>query len=93
MRTIRYTSEFQEDFKREEKTHQKKLRGQLDEVIKMLADDEVLPHRYKDHPLVDEWQDHRDCHIEPDLVLIYRKPDDTILELVRLGSHSELFEP
>jgi mRNA interferase YafQ len=93
MRTIRYTSEFKEDFKREEKAHQKKLRGELDKVIRMLAGDEVLPHRYKDHPLVDEWQDHRDCHIKPDLVLIYRKPDDTILELVRLGSHSELFEP
>ncbi|MCW5584238.1 MAG: type II toxin-antitoxin system mRNA interferase toxin, RelE/StbE family, partial [Gammaproteobacteria bacterium] len=37
-----------------------------------------------------EWADHRDCHIKPDLVLIYRKPDDDTLELVRLGSHSEL---
>ena len=34
--------------------------------------------------------DHRDCHIRPDLILIYRKPDDASLELVRLGSHSEL---
>jgi mRNA interferase YafQ len=40
--------------------------------------------------LTGEWQDHRDCHIRPDLVLIYRKPDDEVLELVRLGSHSEL---
>src|SRR6266851_2273803 len=38
----------------------------------------------------EEWSDHRDCHIRPDLVLIYRKPDDDSLELVRLGSHSEL---
>ncbi len=37
-----------------------------------------------------EWSDHRDCHIRPDLVLIYRKPDNDSLELVRLGSHSEL---
>lgn len=37
-----------------------------------------------------EWKDHRDCHVKPDLVLIYRKPDDRVLPLVRLGSHSEL---
>jgi mRNA interferase YafQ len=46
--------------------------------------------RYFDHPLGGEWNDHRDCHIRPDLILIYRKPDDASLELVRLGSHSEL---
>ena len=43
-----------------------------------------------DHPLSGEWSDHRDCHIRPDLILIYRKPDETSLELVRLGSHGEL---
>jgi mRNA interferase YafQ len=42
------------------------------------------------HPLIGEWSDHRDCHIKPDLVLIYRKPNPKTLELVRLGSHSEL---
>jgi mRNA interferase YafQ len=40
--------------------------------------------------LTGDWKDHRDCHIRPDLVLIYRKPDADALELVRLGSHSEL---
>jgi mRNA interferase YafQ len=56
----------------------------------MLADDALLPRRYFDHALGGEWNDHRDCHIRPDLVLIYRKPDEAALELVRLGSHSEL---
>ena len=42
----------------------------------MLAKDEPLPRRYFDHPLSGEWSDHRDCHIRPDLILIYRKPDD-----------------
>jgi addiction module RelE/StbE family toxin len=37
-----------------------------------------------------EWNDHRDCYIRPDLVLIYRKPDAQRLQLVRLGSHAEL---
>jgi mRNA interferase YafQ len=56
---------------------------------KPLVKDEPLPRRYFDHPL-GEWSDHRDCHIRPDPILIYRKPDDASLELVRLGSHSEL---
>jgi mRNA interferase YafQ len=49
-----------------------------------------MPARYVDYPLAGEWNDHRDCHIRPDLVLTYPKPDDGALELVRLGSHSEL---
>jgi mRNA interferase YafQ len=60
------------------------------EVVNLLADDTPLHRRNFDHPLSGEWNDHRDCHIRPDLVLIYRKPDNESLELVRLGSHSEL---
>ena len=60
------------------------------EAVNILAADAQLLRRYFDHPLSGEWSDHRDCHIKPDLVLIYRKPDDRNLELVRLGSHSEL---
>ena len=40
--------------------------------------------------LAGEWHDHRDCHIRPDLILIYRKSGDDVLQLVRIGSHSEL---
>jgi mRNA interferase YafQ len=54
------------------------------------ASDTPLPHRYFDHPLSGEWSGFRDCHIRPDLVLIYEKPDAHKLRLVRLGSHSEL---
>jgi mRNA interferase YafQ len=60
------------------------------DVVNLLAADSSLPRRNFDHPLSGEWNDHRDCHISPDLVLIYRKPDEGSLELVRLGSHSEL---
>jgi len=56
----------------------------------MLAADTPLPQRNLDHALSGEWSDHRECHIRPDLILIYRKPDDCSLQLVRLGSHSEL---
>lgn len=60
------------------------------DVVDMLATDKPLLYRNFDHPLTGERNDHRDCHIRPGLVLIDRKPDDTSLELVRLGSHSEL---
>ena len=46
--------------------------------------------KHRDHALTGDSKDHRDCHIKPDLILIYRKLDDAVLQLVRLGSHSEL---
>ena len=91
MRTVKYTGRFKRDYRREKSgQHGKKLDNLFMEVVEMLAVDEPLPRRNLDHPLTGEWNDHRDCHIRPDLVLIYRKPDDASLELVRLGSHSEL---
>jgi addiction module RelE/StbE family toxin len=60
------------------------------DIVSQLAADAPLPRRAFDHPLSGEWSDHRDCHIKPDLILIYCKPDDEHLDLVRLGSHSEL---
>jgi mRNA interferase YafQ len=62
----------------------------LKEVLPLLATDERLPRQYHDHELYGDWIDFRDCHVAPDLVLIYRKLDKETLELVRLGSHSEL---
>jgi mRNA interferase YafQ len=88
MRTVRYTSRFRRDYRREKSG--RRLDADLLATVTMLAKDEPLPRRYFDHPLGGEWSDHRDCHIRPDLILIYRKPDDASLELVRLGTHSEL---
>jgi mRNA interferase YafQ len=91
MRTVSHTSRFRRDYKRERSgRYAKRLDVELLETVAMLAKDKPLPHRYFDHPRGGEWSDHRDCHIRPDLILIYRKPDATSLELVRLGSHSEL---
>ncbi len=91
MRTIRRTRAFKRDYKRENKgKHRKTLDNNLIRVVAMLAADEPLPQRHHDHSLAGEWKDHRDCHVRPDLVLIYRKPDSETLDLVRLGSHSEL---
>ena len=91
MRTVRYTSRFKRDYRREKSgRHGKILDAALRAVARRLAADAPLPRSNHDHPLSGAWADHRDCHIKPDLVLIYRKPDDESLELVRLGSHSEL---
>ena len=91
MRTIKYTGRFQRDYKREKAgQHGKTLEAVLMAVVDLLATDATLPHRNFDHPLSGEWGDFRDCHLKPDLILIYRKPDAASVELVRLGSHSEL---
>ena len=91
MRTISYTNRFKRDYRREQAgQHGKTLDADLMQVVNLLAADTPLPRRNFDHPLSGEWNDHRDCHIKPDLVLIYRKADNESLELVRLGSHSEL---
>lgn len=91
MRTIRRTARFKRDYKRESKgPHRATLDQELRAVLSLLVTDTPLPARYRDHPLQGEWKDHRDCHVRPDLILLYRKPDPETLELVRLGSHSEL---
>ena len=91
MRTVRYTNRFKRDYKREKAgRHGKALDSHLTKVIHLLVADVPLPRHYFDHPLSGEWRDHRDCHVRPDLILIYRKPDNEHLDLVRLGSHSQL---
>ena len=91
MRTIRYAGRFKRDYKRElAGPLGKRVEQLLRDVLELLITDSPLPARCVDHALAGEWSDHRDCHIRPDLVLIYRKPDPETLELVRLGSHSAL---
>lgn len=91
MRTIERTGQFKRDFKRESRgQHRATLDADLASILVALAGDELLEHRHRDHALSGDWNDHRDCHVRPDLVLIYRKPDPKTLQLVRLGSHSEL---
>jgi mRNA interferase YafQ len=91
MRTIERFGQFKRDWKRESKgQHRNNLAEAFAKVLTALATDAPLEPRYRDHALTGDWKDHRDCHIKPDLVLIYRKPDANTLQLVRLGSHAEL---
>jgi mRNA interferase YafQ len=64
--------------------------AKLREAISLLIEGCPLPPRYRDHPLGGDWQHFRDCHIEPDLLLIY-KIDGENLHLVRTGTHSDIF--
>ena len=91
MRKVRYTKRFRKDYKREKSgRYAAALNLRLETLVALLADDQPLPKRNFDHALTGNWKDYRDCHLWPDLLLIYTKPDDDHLDLVRLGSHSEL---
>ena len=92
MRTIKRASAFRRDYKREKRG---RYAGIVSEEIGFVADalasDLPLPERYRDHALWGDWNGYRECHLRPDLLLVYRKLGADRLELARLGSHSELF--
>ncbi|MGB8692353.1 MAG: type II toxin-antitoxin system YafQ family toxin [Steroidobacteraceae bacterium] len=91
MRRIERTKGFKRDYQRVIATPKHRdLDNLLPAVLMLLATDTPLPAKYVDHPLRGEWKDFRDCHVKPDLVLIYRRSGNEVLQLVRLGSHSEL---
>ncbi|MBE7563795.1 type II toxin-antitoxin system YafQ family toxin [Acidithiobacillus sp. HP-6] len=92
MRTIDRSSSFKRDYKREAKgQHRATLDDELKPVLVALATDQLLDAKYRDHDLSGDWAGYRECHVKPDLLLIYRKSNTHTLKLARLGSHSELF--
>jgi mRNA interferase YafQ len=93
MRTIERSSAFKRDYKRVKATprHNKDVDALLSSVVALLLNDQALPATLRDHPLSGDWGGYRECHIKPDLLLIYRKSDISTLRLARLGSHGELF--
>ncbi len=73
MRRIEHTKAFRKDWKRESAgVHGRRLGAPLQRAVTLLADDLPLPAAAHDHQLAGEWKDHRDCHLRPDLLLIYR---------------------
>lgn len=88
--TIKYTAGFKKDFK---KAIKRGLKIELlEQVIATLAMGEPLPEKNCDHNLSGEWSGHRECHILPDWLLIYRLENDVlVLTLTRTGTHSDLF--
>ncbi len=92
MRTIERSAAFKRDYKRAKATprHRQDVGSLVSAVVTLLSSDHSLPVNSRDHPLSGDWMGYRECHIKPDLLLIYRKADSDTLRLVRLGSHSEL---
>ena len=89
-RDIVWTSRFKKDYKLCMKRHLDM--DLIDDVIRILARGETLPAVYKDHALSGDWSGYRECHIQPDWLLIYRSEDDVlVLTLARTGTHSDLF--
>ncbi|MCM1305838.1 MAG: type II toxin-antitoxin system YafQ family toxin [Bacteroides sp.] len=93
MLKIEYQGQFKKDFKLAVK------RGcdiaELQKVITLLANEQPLPERYRDHALMNtkDYKDVRECHIQPDWLLIYKVVDENlILKLIRTGTHSDLFK-
>lgn len=91
MRRIEVTGAFKCDMKRTQSSPKhRNLDSILSAVLDMLAQYIPLAARYHDHRLTGDWNDFRDCHLKPDLVLIDRKIGEDALQLARIGSHSEL---
>lgn len=89
--SIERTTQFKKDFKLAEK--QGLNINELETVVRLLADGKELPPKYRDHELKGNYVGHRECHIEPDWLLIYKITEEVlILSLVRTGSHSRLFK-
>ncbi len=88
--TVKFTTQFRKDYKLAMK---RGLRiALLEEVVERLAMGEPLPEKNRDHALTGDWVGHRECHIQPDWLLIYRMEGDVlVLTLDRTGSHSDLF--
>ena len=89
-RDIVWTTQFKKDYKLALKRH---LDIELlDNIIRSLSRGETLPEKNQDHALTGDWVGHRECHILPDWLLVYRIEDDVlVLTLARTGTHSDLF--
>jgi len=92
MREIDYTKQFERDFKRQTRSpNNRDLSAKLEQLLSLLCADLPIPAKYRDHTLLGNYSGTRECHLKPDLLLIYRKLDADVLQLVRLVSHSDLF--
>jgi mRNA interferase YafQ len=93
MRRIERSTAFKRDYRRAKtRSRYRDLDERLVALLELLINDRPLPPRNRDHALSGDWSGSRDCHLWPDLLLLYTKPSPDVLRLVRLGSHSDLFD-
>ena len=89
MRSPSYVRQFERDAKLAKKRG--KDMEKLATLVDMLTRNETLPSRYRDHALSGNYAGRRDCHLEPDWLVIYRLIGDDEVRLERMGSHADLF--
>jgi mRNA interferase YafQ len=89
VREIVFSKQFERDVKRAKKRG--KMMEKLKAAIEVLASDNSLPPQYQDHKLAGEYIGRRECHLEPDWLLVYLRTDEAIV-FERTGTHSDLFE-
>jgi len=89
VKQVSQTTQFSRDVKRMRRRG--KDLGELREIVKLLAAGMPLDPKHRDHALIEHWQPARDCHVEPDWILIYTA-DEEALRLERTGTHSDLFK-
>ncbi|EAL7595687.1 type II toxin-antitoxin system YafQ family toxin [Campylobacter jejuni] len=86
--SVTFSKRFKKDFKKINNNDKKILK----KIVNKLANDEVLEEKYKDHALKGNYIGFRECHIKPDLLLVYRKNNDILeLYLASLGNHNNIF--
>lgn len=90
MYTLKITSQFKKDLKRIQ-NNPAKIKH-LKEVLELLEKDGAVPERFKPHRLIGDYVGFLECHVENDLLLIWLDPEESVIKLVRLGTHSELFK-
>ena len=88
MRQAKFTNSFKRDLKRQKKRG--KSRDEIETVIELVCTDGDIPAQYLPHNLSGNWKGYRECHIEPDWLLIY-EADDELATFYRTGTHSDLF--
>ena len=89
MLEIEYSKSFKKAFKKLNENEKKITK----DIIWQLANNEELASKYKDHALIGSYKGFRECHVKPDLLLIYKKQNEILLlTCVEIGSHSELFQ-
>lgn len=88
--SVVWTTKFKRDYKIAMKRHLDI--NLLDDIIRKLAGGEMLPEKNRDHELTGDWIGHRECHIQPDWLLLYRIDDNVlVLTLTRTGTHSDIY--
>ena len=90
MKSLQPTTQYRKDYKRI-KNNPKKVKA-LKEILTLLMNEQPIPSRYKPHTLSGEYKGCMECHVESDFLLIWIDEENDVIELVRLGSHSELFK-